>query len=319
MRRPQGVWQAAALALAGWLGAPAQAAVDDRGVRVELLRAPQRIVALAPALTETVCALGACARLVGTDRHSNWPEQVRALPKLGVLEEVQVERIVALRPDLVLATASARAVARLEQLGLKVAVLEARTLDDTQRVLRQVGALIGQPGAAAQAWQAAMARVEEAAARVPASWRGQRAYLEVASTPYAASEGSFPGELLARLGLRNVVPASLGAFPQLNPELVLREQPALIVATREAVAGMPGRPGWQALRALRDGRLCGLEPTAWDTLVRPGPRLGEAAMALADCLRRLEVPMEGPVASDGRSNPAPLPSPVPPQVRLAQP
>ena len=71
MRRPRGVWQAAALALAGWLGAPAQAAVDDRGVRVELLRAPQRIVALAPALTETVCALGACARLVGTDRHSN--------------------------------------------------------------------------------------------------------------------------------------------------------------------------------------------------------------------------------------------------------
>ena len=147
MGRLPGAWQAAVLALVGWLGAPVQAAVDDRGVRVELSRPPQRIVALAPALTETVCALGACARLVGTDRHSNWPEQVRALPKLGVLEEAQVERIVALRPDLVLATASARAVSRLEQLGLKVAVLEARTLEDSHRVLRQVGALIGQPGA----------------------------------------------------------------------------------------------------------------------------------------------------------------------------
>ena len=278
---------AATAATAAPSPAPALAIVDDRGRRIELPRAPARIVTLAPALTESVCTLGACARLVGTDRHSNWPEAVRALPKLGVLEEAQVERIVALRPDLVLATASMRAVSRLEQLGLKVAQLESRTLSDTRRVLQLVARLLGEPGAASPAWQALEAQIDEAARRVPATWRGQRVYLEVASTPYAASEASFAGELLARLGLRNIVPAALGPFPQLNPEFVLREQPALIVATREALGAMPARPGWPALRALRERQTCGLEPPAWDALVRPGPRLGEAAQALADCLSRL--------------------------------
>lgn len=290
-----GAWAAAAASVgpagpAAAVASPAAAPtiVDDRGRRIELARAPLRIVTLAPALTESVCALGACARLVGTDRHSNWPEPVRALPKLGVLEDVQVERIVALRPDLVLATASVRTVARLEQLGLPVAQLEPRTLGDTRRVLELVARLLGEPAAAAVAWQSVQTRIDEAAGRVPAAWRGQRAYLEVASTPYAAGEASFAGELLARLGLRNIVPAALGPFPQLSPEFVLREQPDLIVATREALAGMSSRPGWPALRALRQGRACGLEPAAWDALVRPGPRLGEAAQALAECLQRLQ-------------------------------
>ena len=70
---------------------------------------PQRIVSLVPGLTESVCALGACARLVGTDRYSNWPASVAALPKLGGLDDAQVERIAALKPDLVLIAPSARA------------------------------------------------------------------------------------------------------------------------------------------------------------------------------------------------------------------
>lgn len=286
------------------LATPPSAVVDDRGVRVQLPRAPQRIVALAPALTESVCALEACGRLVGTDRHSNWPEAVRPLPKLGVLEEAQVERIVALRPDLVLATASPRAVARLESLGLPVAVLEPRSLADTRRVLERLAQLLGQPEAAAAPWRRIQAQLDEAARTVPAAWRGRRVYLEVASTPYAAGEASFTGEVLTHLGLRNIVPASLGPFPQLNPEFVLRAEPELIVATREALAGMPQRPGWLAMRALREAQVCGFEGPTWDTLVRPGPRLGEAAQVLATCLQRLEA-----TPAPARASPLPVATP----------
>lgn len=271
------------------LGGAAPRVIDDRGRAVDLPRVPQRIVALAPALTETVCALGACGRLVGTDRHSNWPASVRALPKLGGLDDVQVERIVALRPDLVLAATSTRAVERLEALGLRVLALEPRTLAQIRRTLDAVATALGDEAAAAAVWQRLEQRIDAAAARVPLALRGRRVYFEVASVPYAAGEASFVGELLARLGLRNIAGAALGPFPQLNPEFVLRALPEVAMGSAQAVAEMPSRPGWSALPALRARSVCGFGAAAYDTLMRAGPRLGDAAEAIADCLAALPV------------------------------
>ena len=287
------------LGLAGPIGllallatsASAQISVhDDRGSTITLARPAQRIVSLLPSLTETVCELGACDRLVGTDRYSNWPASVRALPKLGGLEDAQIERIVALRPDLVLVAVSARAIERLRALGLPVLALEPRNSADTERVIASVAQALGTPAAATALLARMRARMDAAAARVPAHWRGRSVYVEVAATPYAAGEASFVGELLAQLGLLNVVPAAMGPFPQLNPEFVLRAQPALLIATQGAIADMPSRPGWSALGALRKRHVCGFAPAAWDTLIRPGPRLAAAAEAVADCLVALPAP-----------------------------
>ena len=279
--------------LAGFLAGSANAQVtvhDDRGHALTLARPAQRIVSLLPSLTETVCELGACGRLVGTDRYSNWPASVRALPKLGGLEDAQIERIVALKPDLVLVAVSARAIDRLRVLGLPVLALEPRNGADTQRVIGVVAQALGTPQAATALLDRMRARLDAAAARVPAHWRGRTVYVEVAATPYAAGEASFVGELLGQLGLRNVVPAAMGPFPQLNPEFVLRAQPALLMATQGAIADMPTRPGWRALVALQKHHVCGFAPAAWDTLVRPGPRLAAAAEAMADCLVALPAP-----------------------------
>lgn len=261
--------------------------LDDRGVEHRLPAPPQRIVSLLPSLTETVCALQACTRLVGTDRYSNWPASVQALPKLGGLEDTQIERLVALKPDLVLVASSARAIDRLEALGLRVVVLEPRTLQDTERVIVQVARALGDAPAGPALWQRLQARVAAAAARVPATLRGRKVYFEVASAPYAASEASFVGENLARLGMGNIVPAALGPFPKLNPEFIVRAQPDIVMATASALAEMPGRPGWAGLLALRERRSCGFAPQPWDTLVRAGPRLAEGAEFLADCLAGL--------------------------------
>jgi iron complex transport system substrate-binding protein len=263
---------------------------DDRGQAVALPAGgavPQRIVTLMPSLTETVCALGACGRLVGTDRFSDWPAAVRELPKLGGLEDTQVERLLRLKPDLVLSPGSTRAVDRLQALGLRVLVLEPQSLADTERVLRVVAQALGEPAAAAVLWQRLQRRIAAAAARVPAATRGQRVYLEVAASPFAAGEASFVGELLAQLGLGNVVPAALGSFPSLNPEFVLRAQPDIVIASQRGLASMASRPGWSSLRALQAGRSCGLAPVDWDSLVRPGPRLADAAEALAACIAGL--------------------------------
>lgn len=259
---------------------------DDRGATLKFNAPPARIVSLLPSLTETVCALDACARLVGTDQWSNWPDSVKALPKLGGLEDAQVERIVALKPDVVLAARSARVIERLESLGLKVLVLESDTHADVRRTLGLVGQMLGKPAAGEAAWAAIEQQVLAAAARVPAARRGQRVFFEVGAGPFAAGEASFIGQTLARLGMANIVPASLGPFPLLNPEFVLRAAPDIIMAPAREVAAMPSRPGWAGLRALK-GSACGFDGPRYELLIRPGPRLGDGATLLADCLAGL--------------------------------
>ncbi len=260
---------------------------DDLGHTVTLAAPARRIVTLLPSHTETVCALQACDWLVGTDRWSDWPAPVRALPKLGGLDDLDVEALVRLRPDVVIAARSHRALARLRALGVTVVALEPQTHADLRRSLDVVAALLGTPQAGAQAWAGIEAALQQAAARVPSGWRARAVYVEVGSEPYAAGPGSFVGQTLQALGLGNAIPAALGPFPKLNPEFVVRAQPALVLAQARAAAEMPRRPGWAALQALRTGAVCAFEPARWDLLVRPGPRLGEGALAVADCLAGL--------------------------------
>jgi iron complex transport system substrate-binding protein len=257
---------------------------DDRGTSQHFAALPQRIVSLLPSLTESVCTLGACARLVGVDRFSNWPPQVAQLPKLGGLDDAQIERIVALKPDVVLASKSARVVSRLEALGLRVIVIQAETHADVKRMLGTLGQLLGASVQAQQAWSRIEADLLLAARQVPAAVRGQRVYFEVAAAPYAASAGSFIGETLALLGMANVVPAELGWYPRLNPEFVVRSRPDIVMASRRELQGMRLRPGWQNLHALVRARTCGFDVAPYDMLVRPGPRMGEGALVLAECL-----------------------------------
>lgn len=275
--------------LACWHGlAAAQLTLrDDRGVQVALPAAPKRIVSLLPSLTESVCALGGCDRLVGTDRFSNWPDSVASLPKLGGLEDAQIERIVALRPDVVLATPSARVIDRLEALGVKVVVLESRDHADVQRTLNVLAQMMGVAPHAEDVWRRIQRDLADAATRVPQAVRGQRVYFEVDATPYAAGAASFIGQTLARLGMANAIPAELGPFPKLNPEYVVRLQPDVVMAVQRSIADMPRRPGWNALRALQQHRTCGFDGAHYEVLVRPGPRMGEAALTLADCLVNL--------------------------------
>ena len=271
-----------------WMGAASAQALtvtDERGVAVRFDQPPQRIVSLLPSLTEFVCALGACERLVGVDDYSNHPPSVRAVPHVGGMEDARVETIVALKPDLVLVPQSSRALERLQSLGLKVFVAEPRTLADVERVLRLLGPVLGARDGA-QVWREVEEGVAAAARELPPALRGTRVYFEVSTAPYAAGEASFIGELLARIGARNIVPASLGPFPKLNPEFVVRADPDVIMlAEDEPAARIEGRPGWQRMRAVRAGRVCAFDAAQRDVLVRAGPGMAEAARLMVQCLK----------------------------------
>jgi iron complex transport system substrate-binding protein len=256
---------------------------DDRGADVTLQEAPRRIVTLLPSLTETVCELSACDRLVGVDDYSNWPARVTRLPRLGGVADASIERIVALRPDLVLLSSTARALPQLQALGVPVLGLDMKTLGDVRRVSAVVATALQLPGAAAL-WGRIDAGIDAAVRSVPASTRGTTVYFEVSDGPYAAGEASHIGELLARLGATNIVPARLGSVPKLNPEFVVRADPQVIMLSQRDAPSLARRPGWSRLRALREGRVCAFTPAQGDVIVRPGPRLDEGAQLLADCL-----------------------------------
>lgn len=258
---------------------------DDRGRVVKLAKPPERIVSLLPSLAETVCALGACQRLVGVDRYTNWPDSVKQLPQVGGGLDPNIEAIVALRPDVVLMATSSRAADRLQALGIPVVALEPRTHADVRRVLGKVGQLLGVDDAQS-VWRGIDAGVAAAAQSLPPAARGQRVYFEVSPGPFGAGEGSFIGETLARLYARNILPATLGPFPKLNPEYVVRADPDLIMVGARSAQGLLARPGWDRLRALRDGRLCQFSAEESDVLIRPGPRMAEAARLMAACLQR---------------------------------
>ena len=103
-------------------------------------------------------------------------------------------------------------------------------------------------------------------------------------SPHGAGEASFIGETLARLGVKNIVPARMGPFPKLNPEFVVRANPDLIMVGARNAIGMAQRPGWGNIRAIKEQRICLFTPEQSDVLVRPGPRMAQGARLMARCL-----------------------------------
>ncbi|MDO8719654.1 MAG: helical backbone metal receptor [Polaromonas sp.] len=261
---------------------------DDRGVSVTFAQSPQRIVSLLPSLTESVCALDQCQRLVGVDRYSNYPASVRRLPVVGGGLDPNIEAIVALRPDVVIMATSSRAGLRLESLGIKVVALEPKSHADVRRVLGKLGQLLEIPAAhgADRLWRVIDSGVSAAAQSLPARAKKIRVYYEVNRGPYAAGQTSFIGETLARLGVENIIPAALGPFPRINPEFVVRANPDLIMVGNRNVQAMASYPGWSSIKAVREQRICVYSADESDVVVRPGPRMAEAARIMAQCIAR---------------------------------
>jgi iron complex transport system substrate-binding protein len=263
---------------------------DDRGRVVVVEKAPQRVITLLPSLGEIVCELKACDLLVGVDRYSNWPERVKTLPKLGGLDDTQLEALVKLKPDLVLLARSSRVTQRLESMGIKVVALEPQSQEDMHRVIQQIAGALHLPNSKERAellWQSIQQKLEVTAARVPKTAKGARIYFEAGSGYFAAGEASYIGETLKRLGLVNVVTPSMGSFPQVNPEFVVKANPQIIFMGERAATDLKSRPGWNRIEAIQQHRICSFTPDQSDIVVRSGPRIPEAAELMVACLKRI--------------------------------
>ncbi|MFT3815330.1 MAG: helical backbone metal receptor [Acidovorax sp.] len=277
--------------------APAQAApqaglqlVDARHKSIAFAQPVQRIVSLQPSFTEAICALGGCDALVGVDRFSVWPQQTAFIPKVGSLRDPDIERIVALRPDVVLSRPGHKVDDRLESLGVKVLTLNAQTYDDMAQELEMLAVLLGRPGAGTRLWQQTSERLAALRRQVPPQWQGKKVYFELHSGMAAAGEASFIGQTLHSLGLVNIAGRDLPMYPKLSPEYVVRANPDLIITMADMPVPPSERQGWNRIAALRNNGYCRIPNADFDLLVRPGPRIDEAARQIVQCLQQLSQP-----------------------------
>jgi len=257
----------------------------DRNTTVTLSAPAQRVVSMLPSLTESVCALGKCSLLVGVDRFSNWPKSVDGLPRLGGIADANIEGIVRLKPDLVLVEKSSPLIARLQSLGISVMAFDVQSMADVQRTLRQLDKVLGTSESSAL-WDRIQLEIARANRSLSPSQKAARVYFEVNSAPFAAGKTSFIGELLDRLGMQNIATEKMGAFPKINPEFVVQSKPDLIMSTEASPKQMAQRPGWKSIPVIQGNRICFFSGAQADVLVRPGPRMGEAAALIADCALR---------------------------------
>lgn len=252
---------------------------DDLGRKVTIRAEPRRIISLLPSTSETLCALGLCERLVGVDRYSDYPTQLSRVPKVGDLFTPNVEAILAAKPDLVLISKYGKLEGPLTQAGVAVFALNPETYDEVFGKMLTLGRVVNRE-AAARALVTGMARdIAKTEILTRTAVNKPTAYYEIDPTPYSVGPKSFLGVLLTKAGARNIIPESMGDFPKVDPEFIVKANPALMLGLDSKTAA--ARPGWAGLQAVKSGRVIDLPAELSTSLSRPGPRLPQALRGLA--------------------------------------
>ena len=244
---------------------------DALGRIVTLPAPPQRIVSVAPNVTEILFALGVDERIVGiSDADDYPPDRLAGRARVGGVE-LNVEAIVGLRPDLIVGVSELQRgqLLSLIALGLPVVALQARTLPDVYAQIALLGHLTDRDDSARRIVSAMRAREEVVTARVRGR-RPVRVYVEVwGEPPIAAGSLTLVDDLVSRAGGANIL-SDLPHWPQVGEEIVIARDPEVILLTYPGRVQLMGRPAWGHVAAVGSGRVVEV-PSA--LISRPGPRV----------------------------------------------
>ncbi len=263
---------------------------DSAGRSVTFASPPTRIISLAPSTTEIVCAVGACAQLVGVDQFSDFPAEVKELPRISDGFNPNYEQIVAAKPDLVLAAGvtAPDVIKKLEELQLPVLVVgaEKTSFETIMSEIRMVGTVLGASAKADAVAGELEKQIEDVRTRVATATTKPRVFWELDATdpakPFTAGPGSFVHEILTVAGGENIAAGASAPYPQLNAEEIIRADPQIIIMSDAAYGVAPEsvgqRPGWDVITAVKENHVFPID----DNLVsRPGPRVGLGLEAAA--------------------------------------
>ena len=258
---------------------------DELGRQVALPDDPQRVVCLAPSLTETVYALGLGAAVVGVTTFTDYPPEAREKPSVGGLTDASLERIISLHPDLVLAMAELNrqeTVEELQHLGIPVFVVDPQGLQGIVASIQHVGDALGRSTAARGLLERLEGRRLDIANRVGRLARPKILIVIWYDPVITAGNKSFITDVISAAGAQSVAADIPQAWPQISLEEVLRRSPDWVLLVRGGHGGitledLKARPGWAQLKAVSDSHVIYMD----DQIFHPSPVVFDALEQLA--------------------------------------
>jgi len=269
--------------LSGYQLADAAEAYDDEGTLVSLTAPAMRIISLAPSLTEILYAAGAGNKVVGVVEFSDYPPEARSLPVVGRYDSLDLETLLALQPDLVIAWRSGNpraAINRLRELGLTVYVAEPQDLDTVASHLDRIGTLAGTGTEASEASANFRRQLQDLRARYSRR-ESVRTFYQVWNRPLITAGGTeLINDIISLCGGANIFKELSRVAPKVSVESVLSRDPQIIVASgmdQERPEWLDSWRDWTELSAVKDDKLFFIPP---DLMQRHTPRALEGAQRL---------------------------------------
>ena len=267
----------------------AKTAEDQLGREIRVPDDPKRIIALAPSITEIIFALGQQDRLKGTTQFSNYPAEAAKLPKVGSYVRLDLERIVALNPDLCIAIKDGNPkgiIDRLQSLNIPVFAVNPRNLESMMQTIQKIGSILNASQKANTLVKDMRSRIQQVDALVSRIDRRPRVFIQIGISPIiSAGTNTFIHELIVRAGGINVA-AGKRAYPHFSREQVLALAPDVLIITSMARSGAfeKAKADWNRLShmpAVREKRIYTVNSDVFD---RPSPRLLDALEMLTRLL-----------------------------------
>ena len=271
------------LSLSLWVGTGATSpsparVIDETGREVVIPPSPKRIISLAPNLTEILFTLGLDKEIVGVSLHCNFPEAAKHKPRVGTYISLDFEKILSLRPDLILATGAGNTlemVERLEKLGFPTYVIFPKNFDGILTSIRHVGQILSREKEAKEIisnMQARRQRVIERTRGLPRP----RVFLQIGEAPLVTvGKGSFADDLIYLAGGENIAAADGKMYPRFGLEEILRRAPEVIIISSMNPGGSYDKiiqewARWKTIPAVQNGRIHLIDS---DLIDRPSPRI----------------------------------------------